>query len=147
MAASYLVGTAQQETALETLERLAQDLDERIAGLAAAQVWRARKNVDARLLEQWNQKVSSLPKELRPGPYYVLAKHFEATNQYDEAVTTWMRLPILYDAQPDLAAAALYRVTRLMHNTSAKESADLVLQELVRRFPDSAWTQRASRLK
>ena len=147
LAASYLVGTAQQETALETLERLAQDLDERIAGLAAAQVWRARKNVDARLLEQWNQKVSSLPKELRPGPYYVLAKHFEATNQYDEAVTTWMRLPILYDAQPDLAAAALYRVTRLMHNTSAKESADLVLQELVRRFPDSAWTQRASRLK
>ena len=147
LAASYLIGTAQQETALETLERLVQDLDPQIAGLAAAQVWRTRNSVDTRLLEQWNRKVLSLPKELRPGPYYVLAKHYEAANQYDEAITTWMRLPILYDDQPDLAAAALYRVTRLMHNTSAKESADLVRQELVRRFPDSAWTQRADRLK
>ena len=88
-----------------------------------------------------------MPKELRPGPTYVLAKHFEAAEQYDEAVTTWMRLPILYDDRPDLAAAALYRVTRLMHNMSAQDSADLVFQELVRRFPDSAWTQRANRLK
>ncbi|MDA8563828.1 tetratricopeptide repeat protein [Mariniblastus sp.] len=147
LAASYLIGTPQQETALETLERLAQDLDQQIAGLAAAQVWRTRKDVDVRVIEEWKQKLLLLPKELRPGPYYVLAKHFEVANQYDEAVTTWMRLPILYEDRPDLAAAALYRVARLMHNTSAKESADLVLQELVRRFPDSAWTQRADRLK
>ena len=147
LAASYLIGTAQQEAALQTLERLAQDLDQRIAGLAAAQVWRTREDVDFRVLEQWKQKLLLLPKELRPGPYYVLAKHFEAADRYDEAVTTWMRLPILYDDRPDLAAAALYRVTRLMHNTSAQESADLVLQELDRRFPDSAWAQRAHRLK
>lgn len=147
LAASYLIGTAQQETALQTLERLAQDLDQRIAGLAAAQVWRTRNDVDVRVLEQWSQKLSALPKELRLGPYYVLAKHFEAADQHDEAITTWMRLPILYEDRPDLTAAALYQVARLMHNTSAKESTDLMLQELVRRFPDSAWTQRANRLK
>ena len=147
LAASYLIGTAQQETALEVLERLAQDIDQRIAGLASAQVWRSRTDVDLRVVDQWKQKLSAMPKELRAGPNYVLAGHFEAANRDDEAVTTWMRLPILFEDRPDLAAAALYRVARLMHNTSTKDSADLVLQELVRRFPNSAWTQRADRLK
>lgn len=147
LAASYLIGTAQQETALQTLEQLAQDLDQRIAGLASAQIWRCQQNVDVRLVEQWKQKLLSMPKELRPGPHYALAGHFEAADRLDEAITTWMRLPILFDDRPDLAAAALYRVTRLMHNKADDESADLVHQELARRFPDSAWTNRASRLK
>jgi len=147
LAASYLIGTAQQETALQTLEHLAQDLDQRIAGLASAQIWRTQQNVDVRLVEQWKQKLLSLPKQLRPGPNYALARHFEAADQPDQAITTWMRLPILCDDRPDLAAAALYRVTRLMHNKADAESAELVHQELIRRFPDSAWTQRASRLK
>lgn len=147
LAASYLIGTAQQETALQTLEQLAQDLDQRIAGLASAQVWRTRRDVNVRQVDQWKQKLLSMPKELRPGPNYVLAGHFEAADRHNEAVTTWMRLPILYDDRPDLASAALYQVARLMHNTSAEDSASLVLQELVRRFPNSTWTQRANRLK
>ncbi len=147
LGASYLVGTAQQEAALQLLEPLSRDLDQRIAGLASAQIWRTQQNVDIRLIEQWRDQLSAMPKELRPGPNHVLAGHFEAASQFDEAITTWMRLPILHDDRPDLAAAALYRVARLMHNTASEESADIVHQELTRRFPDSVWTQRADRLK
>lgn len=147
LGASYLIETAQQETALQTLELLSQDLDQRIAGLASAQVWRTQQDVDLRLIEQWRDQLLSMPKELRPGPNHVLAGHFEAASRYDEAITTWMRLPILHDDRPDLAAAALYRVARLMHNTDSKESAMIVRQELTRTFPDSVWTQRADQLK
>ena len=147
MGASYLIGTAQQEESLQILEALSQDLDPRVSGLAAAQIWRAQPDVDIRLIEQWRQLLSAMPKSLRPGPLFVLAGHFESAGRHDEAITTWMRLPILHEDRPDLAAAALYRVARLMHNTSSQESANDIHQELTRRFPDASWTQRANQLK
>jgi hypothetical protein len=145
--ASWVIGTAKEEAALQQLEELSRDIDERIARLATAQTWRARQNVSVRLINSWRNVVVGMPSELQAGPWFVLAQHEEAAGRHDHAVAAWMRLPILYTDRPDLAAAALYRATCLLHNIGSADSAKLVRQELANTFPDSSWTQRTAQYK
>ncbi len=141
LAASWLIDSPHEPAALTALDELSNDLDFRIAGLAAAQVWRTRTRINPKQLARWRQHAAELPPNLQAGPWFVLANHYAQQKQVDQATIAWMRIPILHSGRPDLAGAALYRAGSLLHNTNQQAAAEIVRRELLTDFPESSWAK------
>jgi hypothetical protein len=108
LGASWLLATAQREQALETLGRLTSCPDPRVAILAEAQQWRGTV-VTARLedVQRWEQQVSRLDASLQAGPWFVVGQALARHNQHARAALAFLRVPILYPDDRDLAAESL----------------------------------------
>ena len=142
--ASWLLFGPQQQAAIQVLDELSRDIDANIKYLAIAQLWRTRNlKVNARQIEVWEKLLGSMPKPIRAGPWLVLAEAQSRADQVDEAAINLLRIPILYPKQIGLSAAALYRAGHLLHNTSRKNEAQTIWNELRQKYPDSNWAQQA----
>jgi tetratricopeptide (TPR) repeat protein len=142
--ASWLLGGTERDKGIKMLEELSRDIDPRIKNPAIAQLWRTRVNVNAKQIEVWQGIVDRMPRELRAGPYFVLAGAQSGAGQSEQAILNLMRIPILYPEQKTLSAAALYRSGSLLHNKGQTEQAQSLLNELMTYYPQTIWAQQAT---
>lgn len=137
--ASWLLSdTAQRSAAIAKLEELADGQDQRVAQLAAAQLWRTQL-VTARSadIEAWSAAIDRLPAGLRGGPYYLLGQLLAREKQYDDAAIALLRAAILHADDRALASESLLAAAEALTAAGDAEQAAICLQELVRDYADS----------
>lgn len=142
--ASWLLGGTDRDKAIVILEQLTKDFDAGIRNLAIAQLWRVRATANPKQIAVWQGIVEKMPRSLRAGPYFVLSEAQSRVDQVDDALVNLMRIPIQYPQQRTLAAAALYRTARLLHNRGQAGRAQSVLNELVTKYPQTIWADQAA---
>lgn len=146
IAASHLLPTKQRSDALTTLRQLAEDSPEPIQTLALAQIWRTRiVSVDASDLEKWQERIQTLPAELRPGPYYVLGKGWAANQQWDAAAISFLRCAIPNDQDQSLTIESIWQAAVSLEKQGNKDEAMRLFRELTVRFPTATLTAMARR--
>ena len=130
MGASHLLSTAQGPAALAKLEQLTADKDVRIAALAEAQIWRGTfVTATPEQVALWQQRVERLPESLRAGPYLVLGRALLYGKMPDEAALALLRVPILFPAEPALAAEALTLAAQALEQAGHTDGAARVRRE------------------
>ena len=134
----------QRNTGIQLLQTLSEDIDPRIKNIAIVQLWRTRLNVTDKQIRPWKNIISSLPREFRAGPYFVLAEAQTRVGQTQTAIANLMRIPILFPKQKSLVAAALYRVGNLLDNQGEAELAKSIFNELVTLYPQTVWAKQLS---
>jgi hypothetical protein len=146
LGASWLLGTAQRSRALETLQTLTTDAEPRVALLAAAQMWRV-ETLTARgaELDRWEQMLERLPESLRSGPYFVLAEAQARQQQAEAAALNFLRVPIHYPHQKQLAAEALWRAASQLEILGKQSEAETLYREILAEHGQSPSADRAQR--
>jgi tetratricopeptide (TPR) repeat protein len=79
---------------------------------------------------------------LRARSYLALAGVEEKEGKADEALRTLLSVALLYD-DPELTPEALHRASELLGRAGRAAEAAQTRQELLERYPDSPWAQRA----
>lgn len=135
MGASHLLNSPQRTEALEVLEALSILPDTRIALLAQAQIWRTRIAASKTYeTERWAAAIEKLPHSLRAGPSFVVARAFAHHKQPKRAAELYMRVPISYGKQYDLAAQSLWETGELFARLDRQQDADRCFREIVRAY-------------
>ena len=144
LGASYLMSGAQRGAALAALDQLAQHDDPRIAALAIAQRWRAEAfQATAAETAAWMQVIEQMPEPLRGGAYFVLGQTLARQRRHDEAALALLRVPILFDRDRELAAAALVLAGQSLEQASQPDEARRLYQEAIDAYGDSRWRSEA----
>jgi tetratricopeptide (TPR) repeat protein len=140
LGASWLLTSPDRAAAIKKLEELSRDIDSRIAHLATAQVWRAKLlELDETQLGRWERQIERMPKELRPGPWLMLGQGQSRLGQVDEAILSWMHVPILHTQNYRGTASALQQAATALQNKQDFKAAERLWNELLTQFPDSSW--------
>lgn len=146
MGASWLLAGPHRKQAIKTLDSLSKvseskTSDPRIAKLAQAQLWRDQiVTAPVETIAQWKQTVTTLPPNLRAGPYFLLGKLQARHQRHQEAVLALMRVPILYPAQQDVVAESLFAAGEQLNKLGNKKGATAVYKELVTKHPNHRLT-------
>ena len=144
ISSSLMLTTAQSEDARLRLEQLTTDSDSRIAQLATTQLWRREVlTADENTAQRWERQIERLPDSLRPGPLVLLGQLQSRLENPDDAVTTLMKLPILYPEMKSLSALALYRCGEILQDSGQDRLAGSIHEELFQKFPSSQFAERA----
>jgi tetratricopeptide (TPR) repeat protein len=135
LGASWLLSSAQRAKAISVLQRLAAESPTPVVWLAETQLWRT-KVVTARSdeLPGWQKLINSLPDSLRAGPYFVLGRALAQQKDHEQAALAFMRIPILFEQDRDLAAEALLHAGEQLERTNQIQQARKVYEELVSRY-------------
>lgn len=140
LGASWLFTSPDRAVAIKKVEELSRDIDVRIAHLATAQVWRAKLlELDETQLGRWERQIERMPKELRPGPWLMLGQGQSRLGQIDEAILSWMHVPILHTQNYRGTASALQQSAMALQNKQDFKAAERLWNELLTQFPDSSW--------
>lgn len=138
IAASHLFATPHRNAAIEKLKSLRFSSDERIAGLARAQLWRADvvKTTDSSLVE-WNDELQKIPPKLRAGAYFMLGEVHGRKLQPQESALAYLRVPIEYPQQRELAARCLLEAARQLERVGQVAEAKRLYREIETKHQDS----------
>lgn len=138
-AASWLLtSTAERGRAIECLQQLATQPDARVAGLATAQLWRTTiATATATDAAQWQSQLAKTPPKLRGGPYYLLGQLWGKLGNRQESALTFMRVPILFGKQRNLAAEALWAAGQQLEQLRQNDEAINVYRELANHHDDN----------
>jgi hypothetical protein len=132
--------------AIQVLKQLTTDTDSRIALLAEAQLWRTQQaSVSIQGLNQWKKQIVRLPIGLRAGPYFLLAAGLNRHQQHEQAVVSWMRIPINYSQHYQLAAESLLASARKLDQLERQSQARNLYQEIVARYASTVAASQAQR--
>jgi tetratricopeptide (TPR) repeat protein len=146
LGASWSLTSPQRPAAIRTLQQLAESTDPRIAYLARCQLWRTElPTVTERNLIGWREVIQRMPSDLRAGPTLLLAQGLARTGQTTEAAIEFLRLPILYAEQFDLAAEGLWGAGQQLEAARQTDEAMTLYRELIADHPDHLHVSRAQR--
>lgn len=124
MAASWLQSTQHRSQAIASLKALANQPDARIAHLADAQIWRTQTvTAKQEQVQRWESQTVRMPENLRAGPYFILGRTMSRLGQSQEAALQFMRVPILYPEDRQLAAESLHAAGRELERLGQIEEA------------------------
>ena len=130
--ASWSLAGRQRSSATQTLQKLAADIDPRIATLATAQLWRleiAAANVSQ--TDAWAEQIRRIPRSLRAGPYLVLGMALAQQEKHQEAALAALRVPILYPDARDLSGRALLFAGRTLARANRNRQARGLYREVM----------------
>jgi tetratricopeptide (TPR) repeat protein len=148
LGASWLLSTGQRAAATAALEELAKSDDQRIAGLAAIQLWRT-KLVTAKPAEigRWQTQLEKLPPEIQAAGWYILGDLFSRQEQPEQAALAYLKVPLLFRQQRAMAANALLAAGKQLEKMGQATGAATLYRELLRDFAHvPAATEGQSRL-
>lgn len=140
LAASWLLsGPAElRGEALSTLESLTRLREVRVAQLAEVQRWRSLV-VTARAedVARWQRIIEGIEPPLRAGAYHLLGQALARQSRHQEAALAFMRVPVLYAGEVELAAESLLAAADALESNKEIEVARICLRELLREHPGS----------
>ncbi len=138
LGASYLLNSRLREKAIDALEQLREAEDPRVAGLAAAQLWRTKVvTATAADVEAFGKQIEKLDQPLRAGPYYLLGKAQVRLENFEAASLTFMHVPILFPQHQGLASECLLAAGSAMQESGELAEAARLYQELIEHFADT----------
>ena len=147
IAASYLLNDSDWGgNAATAMSGLASNTDLRIKHIAQAQLWRRklRKGTPSKVdIELWEQHVSSLPTEMRGGPYFLLGRAYLARKKNEPAAAAFLWLPLVYDRDHRLAARACMEAADALADVGKKSAAITLYREVAVRFADTPFASEA----
>lgn len=125
MAASWLL-VDRPQLAIGILRDLGRDQSGEISHLAVMQLLRSELlSLQETRLSFWGDRVGDMPRSIRPGGYYLLGQAHSRLNRADEAVLAFLRVPILYAEQVDLAQHSLIEAAGLLAANQPSEAIHL----------------------
>ena len=80
-----------------------------------------------------------MPEKVRCGAWYQIAKAQANSNQKDDAIVNFMRIPINDPEQGGLVAASLYQTASLLKTTNREQQSQVLRNELKEKFGDTVW--------
>ncbi len=144
LAASHLLSSDRRPVALQTLRRLAQDTDRRVALLAEAQTWRTELfRATPQQAEAWARRVEAMPPQLRAGPYWLVGQAWAQAGRHDDAALALMRVPVLYPESRRLAAMALLAAAESLAADGQTKAARRLFREVIDHAGDLASSRQA----
>jgi tetratricopeptide (TPR) repeat protein len=149
LAASWLLSTADRANAIAGLQRLSLHPDSRVVQLARAQLWRTRvMTAEQGQLSSLQKLIERMPPALRGGPYYVLGRALAAQAERESAALAFLRVPILYPDDRQLAASALLSAGRELEKIGRTREAATLYREAAEDYAGTdASGEAAGRLK
>jgi len=132
------------EAAQRELTDLSRSPQRPLAPLARAQMWRVRfqgKALTETELARWRTEIQYLPKPLRAGPQYLLARGYLSRNALRDAAAEFLWLPTVYADLEHLSARALWDAAAALRESAAETESTVLLRELIDRFP---WSTEAA---
>ena len=93
-------------------------------------------------IDVWLKKIETMPVPVRAGGRLAIAAAQSRSGFTDAAISSYMRVAILYPDQPLISAPALYQAATLLHNTGRSNSASKLIAELQGKYPASNWASR-----
>jgi hypothetical protein len=143
--ASLLLATDSRAAALDHLKRLRSDPDRRIAWFAQTQLWRAEAaEATPEQLRGWAAAIEASDPGLAAGAYFVLGSAL-APGAPEDAALALLKLPILYEREDRLAAAALLAAGKCLETSGRGPQAAGLYRELAGRHPRAAEAAEARR--
>jgi tetratricopeptide (TPR) repeat protein len=137
-ASHLLAATSHRTAALEKLRTLRFHNDARIAGLARAQLWRSElATVATRQIDDWQAELQKTPEALRAGPYYLLGQALARNGRAEEAALAFLRVPILYPRERNLAARCLLDAARQLDKTGQRGESARLYREIVSQYAET----------
>jgi tetratricopeptide (TPR) repeat protein len=135
LGASWLLGGPQRTPATAALEELTKSTDERIASLAAIQLWRT-KLVSAKAAEviAWQSRLEKMQPEVQAAGWYVLGDLYSRLDQPQQAALAYLKAPVLFRRQRAIAADALLAAGAQLGKMGRNEQAQGLYREIVRDF-------------
>jgi tetratricopeptide (TPR) repeat protein len=135
--ASWSLTSARRGEAIRCFQRLAEEGDPRIAFLARCQLWRTELvTVTAQDIPGWQALIERMPRDLRAGPYLLLAQAMARTGEQVGAAIEFLRLPILYPGHTELAVEGLWGAGQQLEAVGQNEEAITLYRELIANFPE-----------
>lgn len=139
LGASWLLSTNQRDEAMEKLQQLATCQDSVIAQLAQAQRWRTEVVTASRAdVAGWEEKFRTFAPALQSGPSFVLGQALARHGESRLAALYFLRTPILYRDDRDLAGEALLAAGEQLEKAGDRVGARNAYQELLRDYPQHA---------
>jgi len=137
IAASWLLPTSRQAESIDMLRQLEEIKHDAIAHLARAQSWRAQL-VTATLPEvvDWQRISTSCPESLRAGMYYLIGQGLARHQRYEQAAIYWMRVPIFFPQQVDLAVDCLMATGNALEKRQQINEAINAYREITQHYAD-----------
>jgi signal peptidase II len=135
MGASHLLSGADRAVAVAALRELMKQPDERLAILAAAQVWRTQVGqADENQLRRWEDVIRRLPSTLRAGPYFVIGKGYALGRLPEQAALKFLWLPLVYNEDPMLAAEACLEAADALAAAGQQAESQSLYREVVVKY-------------
>lgn len=126
------------------LSSLARDSNPRISSLARAQLWRlqlASRQISSETLESWASHVAYLPRTLRAGPQYLVARGYEVRGEPRRAAAEYLWVSQIYTENEQLAARATLDAAEASRGAGLTREADVLYREILSRF---GWSPEAA---
>lgn len=149
LGASILLEDAQLgETAVATLKDLASNKDRKVGVLASCQQWRLRLGtrtaVNLTDLQLWQQRLETLPDDLRAGPHYLLGRAYVSRKEFELAAVHLLWQPLVQPDDHYLAAQAMLEAADALNAIGQVNGAFVLYEEVVERFSTTSAAQEAA---
>ncbi len=135
-------------TANLALRDLAAQSDRRVGGLAACQQWRSRlgtrKEINLTELKIWEQKLDSLPEELRAGPHYLMGRAYVSRREYELGAVHLLWTPLVQPEDHYLAAQATLEAGDALVTIGQLEAGADLYEEAKSRYAGTPAAQEAA---
>jgi len=145
--ASFLIHDPQQaEVAQRALQKLSTHPDSRIMGLAAAQLWKfhlqsGKPTEEA--LQALSAEIEKTPVALRAGPYYTLGRGYLKRDDYERAAQAFLWPPLVFDANPQLAARSCLEAAHALKSAGQTEQAETLFREVATKYDYTSFASEA----
>ena len=146
LAASWLLlDPVYGETAQKQMDDLARDANRIIAPLARSQQWRMRLGQEISELEiqKWQRDVRRLPRSLRAGPQYLVARGQLQRNEQRAAVAELLWLSTAYTDHEELTARALVEAASVLGKSGQTGDAMTLYTLIIEKYAWSPWFSEA----
>ena len=138
LGSSLLLGTRKSQEAERVLLNVAESATPPFNALARAQWLRTQlPHVSEEKIRFCRQAVEQLPLSLQGGPYYILSRLYARAGENRKAAVAAMRVAILDDDNPDLAAEALLAAGKASVKAKLPAEAKQIYTELINTYPQS----------
>lgn len=149
MGASILLEDPQLgTTASVALRELGANSDRRVGVLATCQQWRTRlatrKEINLTELQVWEQKLESLPEELRGGPHFLMGRAYVSRREFELGAVHLLWVPLVQADDHFLAAQATLEAADALATIGQLEEAARLYEETSARYEDTPSAQEAA---
>lgn len=146
-AASRLLTSSLRREAQKALQELVLDTNPRIATLATCQLWRDEViRATPETVIRWKKQLQRLSPDLRTGPAYVVATTLARQGERQDAAELFLRCPILFGNQHELAAQSLLAAAGSLEKLARHRQAATLYREIIERYPQSRCASQAQQL-
>ena len=146
LAASWLlVDPVYGEAAEKQLGELARHSNRVISSLARTQLWRLKLGLAISEIEvqKWQREVRRMPRPLRAGPQYLVARGLFQRNEPGPAAAELLWLATVYTDNEDLSARALVEAAGAIEKSGQTKDAWALYTQAIKRFGWSPWANEA----